>query len=156
MVYATMTKDQNGLVNGCLLTWLMWLVSVAYGNWLAYKQRNNAKPLDRSGKIVQAEVLEAYPYWSSRAEADYLVKYHLHAYLNPSNTTHRTNSKECVYFLADKLKTIDVKVLLDHPEGCWRRKSNVLRLFYGSYQSRSPFRVGYLHFGGINDFSAKS
>lgn len=116
MVYATMTKDQNGLVNGCLLAWLMLLVSVAYGNWLAYKQRNNAKPLDRSGKIVQAEVLEAYPYRSSRTDADYLVKYHLHAYLNPSNTTHRTNSKEYVYFLADKLKTIDVKVLLDHPE----------------------------------------
>lgn len=116
MVYATMTKDQNGLVNGCLLEWLMWLVSVAYGNWLAYKQRNNAKPLDRSGKIVQAEVLEAYPYWSSRTEADYLVNYHLHVYLNPSNTTCRTNSKEYVYFLADKLKTIDVKALLDHPE----------------------------------------
>lgn len=116
MVYATMTKDQNGLVNGCLLTWLMWLVSVAYGNWLAYKQRNNAKPLDRSGKIVQAEVLEAYPYRSSRTEADYLVNYHLHAYLNPSNTTCRKNSKEYVCFLADNLKTIDVKVLLDHPE----------------------------------------
>lgn len=113
-----MNADQRtlGAANGCLITLLLLAFPLVYGNWAAYKQWSNARLLETSGKVVQAEVLEVDTARGSRVGMNYGVTYRLPAYLNPSGKNYHATVNESVYQTASTDKTIAVKILADHPE----------------------------------------